>query len=840
MVRSLYSGISGLRTHQVGLDVTANNIANVNTVAFKAGRATFKESMVQMLQGPSRPAGNQGGRNPMQLGLGVAVGSIDTMLRQGNFQTTGQITDLALEGRAYFAFSNGSSRYYSRNGGIQMDSSGHLVSPTNGWRLQGKMANIDGTYDPTAMIGDIRIPWGDKAPARATDVMALACNLNSDSQALGTVTHTQRFLASASALLDQSQDAHGNIINDFASRARLTDLFNENGESLRIKEGDTISFSVADTNAPTFNFKVDKYEVVVPMLDANGDVRLKLDANGDPIQKVENGVPVVDGNNDPVYEILTEVKMQIPTLQDFMNHLEAYLNGIQASNVTGPTAPPTMGERRTNLAEFMENYTGNGAIKVSIDPDTGGISIVNDSGSNITGLQVGSSRPDSKAFVGNAFLFPATIQHNTAGVAGTPTDPSDPDYLDPSDPNWVATIPSTLGDINHTTPGIRIPAVATDNLANLFDAAGASLGFSNGDTVNISGSVGGKNKTVSFVYYDGSDNINAPTKMEDLMLKMQEAYGLPSSDGTIYNRPSLTIKNSNDLTNDGIPIGAIVIRGQPELAFSLTALSVIGKQADPNQEKAPTKFSTNMTFTQTQAARNTGVWTASEIVYDDSGAEHNVSITFTHTGIPGEWLWEMTTLGGDEVILGGNRGRVTFMDGTPASFTFDDGSNQFRFDPRNGSTEVAIKLDVGEPGSTLGITQYQEPCTTAFKSQNGYSMGKLSEITVSESGEISGLYTNGVSKSIATIYVAEFNNPAGLLKMGDSMFGVSNNSGDAAMYQPGVGSTTTVKPGALEMSNVELETEFTNMITIQRGYQASARVVSTSDQMLQELVQLVR
>ena len=116
MVRSLYAGISGLRTHQVGLDVTANNIANVNTVAFKAGRATFKESMVQMLEGPSRPAGNAGGKNPMQIGLGVGVGSIDTMLRQGNFQTTGQITDLALEGRAYFAFSSGNGVFYSRNG----------------------------------------------------------------------------------------------------------------------------------------------------------------------------------------------------------------------------------------------------------------------------------------------------------------------------------------------------------------------------------------------------------------------------------------------------------------------------------------------------------------------------------------------------------------------------------------------------------------------------------------------------------------------------------------------------------------------------------------------------
>ena len=99
MVRSLYSGISGLRNHQVSMDVTGNNIANVNTIGFKAGRVTFEESMYQLLQGATRPAGNSGGTNPLQVGLGMSIGSIDTILTQGNLQTTGQITDLALEGK---------------------------------------------------------------------------------------------------------------------------------------------------------------------------------------------------------------------------------------------------------------------------------------------------------------------------------------------------------------------------------------------------------------------------------------------------------------------------------------------------------------------------------------------------------------------------------------------------------------------------------------------------------------------------------------------------------------------------------------------------------------------
>jgi flagellar hook protein FlgE len=171
---------------------------------------------------------------------------------------------------------------------------------------------------------------------------------------------------------------------------------------------------------------------------------------------------------------------------------------------------------------------------------------------------------------------------------------------------------------------------------------------------------------------------------------------------------------------------------------------------------------------------------------------------------------------------------------------FQDGSTRFRFDPMNGSNEVDVSLNVGSPGSFTGITQFRSPSTTAAREQDGYPMGKLQQISIDEFGEITGQYTNGVNKSIARIMLAEFNNPAGLLKADDSMFAVSNNSGMGVMLQAGIGTPTKVKPGALEMSNVDLATEFTNMITTERGYQANARVITTSDTMLQELVQLVR
>jgi flagellar hook protein FlgE len=705
MVRSLYAGISGLRNHQVSMDVTGNNIANVNTVGFKSGRVTFEESMSQLLQGASRPAGNAGGTNPLQVGLGMSVGSIDTVLSQGNLQTTGQITDLAIEGKAYFAFSNGEGNFYGRNGALQLDSLGRLVSPTNGYRLQGMMASVDGSYPPGTAMGDVRIPYGEKAPARATSTVRYACNLDSDSEGLGTITHSNRYLAQAAA-------------ND-----TLTALYDQDGNDIGIQVGDQLQVSVSGEDPATIN--------VTPTM----------------------------------------------TLTDLAGEIQNYLRSTTGNN-------------------FITVDATNGNITVDATRLN--------NGETITGLQLSSNRPGSNSYVSDAFNFPPSID-NTA---------------------------------THTVTGLRAPATATDSLANVFDASGQPLGLETGDVININGAIGGNSiTTTSAVFNDPADPDSIVT-LGDLTTLIQQAFGLPQTDGTLYDNPSVSVNTANT-DDDRIPDGSIVLRGQREEAFAITSVSISATNSN-NDVPAPRRFDANMAFTQLQTARDTGVQSTSIVVYDESGDAHTITTNFTHSGTPGEWLWEITTEGGEEII-GGNRGRITFgQDGSPSSFTFDDNSTTFRFDPMNGSNVVGINLNVGTPGSYRGITQFRSESTTAAREQDGYPMGKLQDISIDETGEISGVYTNGVSKSIARVYVAEFNNPAGLLKVGDSMYSVSNNSGEAVLLRPGIGSASTIKPGALEMSNVELATEFTNMISTQRGFQANARVITTSDSMLQELVQLVR
>ncbi|MBN8217535.1 MAG: flagellar hook protein FlgE [Spirochaetes bacterium] len=182
MMRSLFSGVSGLNNHQLRMDVVGNNIANVNTTGFKRGRVNFEDLLSQSLAGASRPTDVKGGVNPKQVGLGMMIGSIDTIHTQGALQTTGVNTDLAIMGEGFFVERFGEKTIYSRNGAFGLDRDGFLVNPANGFRVQGFRAvqNPDGSVaiDTQADLKDVIIPVGAKDPAKMTKIVNYHSNLN--------------------------------------------------------------------------------------------------------------------------------------------------------------------------------------------------------------------------------------------------------------------------------------------------------------------------------------------------------------------------------------------------------------------------------------------------------------------------------------------------------------------------------------------------------------------------------------------------------------------------------------------------------------------------------------
>ncbi|MCL2520206.1 MAG: flagellar hook protein FlgE [Spirochaetaceae bacterium] len=181
MMRSLYSGVSGLQNHQTRLDVIGNNVANVNTIGFKRNRVNFQDMLYQTAQGATRPTDDLGGINPRQVGLGVSVATIDTIHTQGSMQTTGVRSDLAIQGDGFFILRQGENNFYTRAGAFGIDAEGVLVNPANGMRVQGWAATEEGQVNASGDVGDLRIPIYNKEPARATTMVEMMSNLNSNS-----------------------------------------------------------------------------------------------------------------------------------------------------------------------------------------------------------------------------------------------------------------------------------------------------------------------------------------------------------------------------------------------------------------------------------------------------------------------------------------------------------------------------------------------------------------------------------------------------------------------------------------------------------------------------------
>ena len=184
MMRSLFSGVSGLKNHQTRMDVIGNNISNVNTYGFKSSRVTFQDMLSQTIAGAAKPEENKGGVNPKQIGLGMTIASIDRIFTQGSLQTTGNQTDLAISGDGFFIVSDGDKKFYTRSGTFGLDKNGSLVNPANGLKVQGYMAekNAKGEMivrDNGGATQDLVIPVYSKVEAKETTNIRYKCNLDS-------------------------------------------------------------------------------------------------------------------------------------------------------------------------------------------------------------------------------------------------------------------------------------------------------------------------------------------------------------------------------------------------------------------------------------------------------------------------------------------------------------------------------------------------------------------------------------------------------------------------------------------------------------------------------------
>ncbi len=223
----------------------------------------------------------------------------------------------------------------------------------------------------------------------------------------------------------------------------------------------------------------------------------------------------------------------------------------------------------------------------------------------------------------------------------------------------------------------------------------------------------------------------------------------------------------------------------------------------------------------------------SYFVHDSKGQEYTVPVTLEKSAV-NEWTWTVGSITCPEGVTltapASGTGTINFnTNGTYDTVT----SDAITFAPV-GSDPLNITLDFTK------LTQYGAAFNAAIESQDGYTSGTLESYAIDQSGTIEGVFSNGVSRTLGQIALSQFSNPAGLFKEGNSLYSVSSNSGAPNINSAGSSGFGTLKPGSLEMSNVDLSSEFTDMIITQRGFQANSRVITTSDEMLQELVNLKR
>ena len=245
MMRSLYSGVSGLKNHQTRMDVVGNNISNVNTTGFKSSRVTFSDTLSQTLSGASAPTENRGGTNPKQIGLGSATSAIDTLFTDGSVQSTGVNTDLCLSGNGLFIVKDGNLSYYTRNGNFKFDKEGYYVN-SDGLKVQGWSATTPGDAIITnGQPSEICIPAGKTMAAAATKVATFSKNLDAAEPMIKEMSIT---LATGDSytVTDTKPYAVGTEyeVKNINTGTKKVTLEDADGNSITIDAADTAKYTV--------------------------------------------------------------------------------------------------------------------------------------------------------------------------------------------------------------------------------------------------------------------------------------------------------------------------------------------------------------------------------------------------------------------------------------------------------------------------------------------------------------------------------------------------------------------------------------------------------------------
>ncbi|MCX6075422.1 MAG: flagellar hook protein FlgE [Campylobacterales bacterium] len=709
MLKSLYSGISGLQSHQVAMDVESNNIANVNTTGFKYSRANFSDLLAQTQAIATAPQGSLGGKNSVQIGLGSTISSMTRIFSQGSIQNSDKNTDVAIQGDGFFIISpdNGSTYKYTRAGDFKFDAGGNFVD-NNGFIAQGWLRDsATGKVDSTNPIKSINIAPGLTTPASPSHEVVLKANLDSGTQvetfspAYEVASGTPPSITTPGS--SDGIDAAGNPVPS----GDVGVMFNESGAafSLQKDQGVWASFLSSQKNGVGV-VQGGAGELNLTFTLDDGTTKLITTTGGDPLNTA-----AVNGNR-----------------------FTAAINA--QTSVTGVTATYDIANNKINLTNTNSSDSTSHNINVTAGNANSGVT----SGSVITAYK---------------YQYDPAVVSTATGI----------------DKKFT-----TLSDLRY--------AMEKQARADGGGVAGA------GNNIEIKVNAQGKFEIT---------NPGGGANDYDMNLKVTAYSAVGITDNTRFSR-------NMEAMNAVLPAGS-------------------GGKAYSQGFNAATHSS-------------------SIDVYDSLGSKHTLRMEFRKTAVDVATgsTWDMKITVPEPATIN----TIAPYNEKTGSIRFNNDGSLSTYNPpnvsfsgNNGSApNQQVSLSFGTPNSFDGMTSFDSTSSTSGISQDGYTGGDLVGIRIDQSGTLIGSFSNGRSFGLAQIAMAKFTNNEGLGTEGGNVFTQSANSGEPIIGTAATAGRGFIQSSALEASNVDLSRALTQLIIIQRGYQANGKTITTADQLLQTLIGL--
>lgn len=841
-MRSLWSGVSGLQAHQVAMDVEGNNISNVNTTGFKYSRADFGTMFSQTVKIATAPTDGRGGSNPLQIGLGVSVSSTTRIHSQGSVQTTDKNTDVAINGDGFFMVSDdgGLTNYLTRSGDFKLDAYGNFVNNA-GFVVQGWNINWDDqTIDSSRTPQNIFIDPGMHIPAAKSTEVAIKANLNSglnigtssrNLYALDSVhewnTKTQRAEDENDTGTTQFYTTSKNAVEVTEKGVDAGSLFNANGQGLNLREGQGIWVSYADAKFTTatagangvFNENSQTTQQnVIFWGNKDNAVNLDITLNGVNIQNANirsldeaiayintftaptdtrdgTGVKAVKKADGSGIEFVND---NADGTTDNMKNIDLV---VKQTNTAGERFRVTWNQQNQNFTAATVKANGNSAW--------------------ITGGTAGLTEERVQIITAHKYVYSSTPvnippMYNPDGGPGY--DPANQNNPGTAENNYFQAVQGDL--LNTDSRTFR----TTEDLRELLQRdARYGVDYDGSGRFEIDGR--DVNEGVKVVVTEnGNFAISNPNE-----IPQRPGFVMPGAPGTQDNRT--THNMSFNITAYSNKQGTVSTNDAFTKIFkAFDGVLTVGGQIKESEQLKLSAFSAGLE------------------IYDSLGSKHTLEVQFVKqsTTQDGGNEWQMiirvpepaeintTGEGPTNIIVGTARFN---NDGSLANYT----PKTINFSPNNGAApNQQIKLSFGTSGSNDGLVSSNSASTLTGQATDGYTSGNLKPdaIRVDDKGNILGEFTNGKTFAVAKIAMASVANNSGLEEIGGNLFKVTANSGNIVVGEAGTGGRGEMKTSALEMSNVDLSRSLTELIIIQRGYQANSKTISTSDQMLQTLIQL--